>query len=142
MYRISSFLILSLSAMSAMGVGTVTSPDGKLVVTVDTDAQGKPAYSVAYDGKDFLLPSSLGLVSNVGDFSKGLALSGMSDAVAVSDSYSLPGIKKAMSTTRLPSGGLHSRKTLHRCLSSSSVSPTMTWHSATGCCLKARLAVR
>ncbi len=95
MYRISSFLILSLSAVSAMGAGTVTSPDGKLVVTVDTDAQGKPAYSVAYDGKDFLLPSSLGLVSNVGDFSKGLALSGMSDAVAVSDSYSLPGIKKS-----------------------------------------------
>ena len=46
----------------------ITSPDGKLVVTV-SDVDGRPSYSVSYDNVLFLKPSPLGMIANIGDFS-------------------------------------------------------------------------
>ncbi len=48
----------------------ITSPDGKLVVTV-SDVDGRPSYSVSYDNVLFLKPSPLGMIANIGDFSSG-----------------------------------------------------------------------
>ena len=49
----------------------VTSPDGRLVVTLN-DNRGIPVYSATYDGNEAIKPSRLGLITNVGDFSSGL----------------------------------------------------------------------
>ena len=46
----------------------ITSPDGKLVVTV-SDMNGRPSYSVSYDNVLFLKPSPLGIIANIGDLS-------------------------------------------------------------------------
>ena len=51
----------------------VSSPDGRLVVTISCD-EGKASYGVKYDGMEVLKASSLGLKTNVGDFTKGLKM--------------------------------------------------------------------
>ncbi len=71
----------------------VKSPDGKTVVTV-SDEGLMPTYSVKYDGKDFLLPSPLGLVTNIGDFTAGLNIGKVHPAKRT-DSYSLNNIKSS-----------------------------------------------
>jgi len=73
---------------------SVTSPDGKIVFEV-TDNGGRPGYSVGYDGKKFITDSPLGFVSDLGDFTQGLELSGMSEVESVSESYSLEKIKRS-----------------------------------------------
>lgn len=55
----------------------VTSPDSLLKVTVGVE-QGIPLYSVSYKGKTMLEKSPLGLVTNVGDFSKAMTMTGSS----------------------------------------------------------------
>ena len=72
----------------------VASPNGKLVVTVN-DNGGKPAYQVTLDGKVFLLPSALGLNTNIGDFTQGMMMTNASDVEAVNESYQLDRIKKS-----------------------------------------------
>lgn len=52
---------------------TVQSPGGNLTVTVSDDG-GKPTYAVTLDGKQMLLPSSLGLRTNLGDLTEDLSL--------------------------------------------------------------------
>jgi len=51
----------------------VSGPDGNLKVRIFTK-DSVPCYSVAYNGKQMLEDSPLGLVSNVGDFSRGMTL--------------------------------------------------------------------
>lgn len=51
----------------------VSSPDGRLVVTISCN-DGKASYGVKYDGMEVLKTSSLGLKTNVGDFTKGLKM--------------------------------------------------------------------
>ncbi len=51
----------------------VSSPDGRLVVTISCH-EGKASYGVKYDGMEVLKTSSLGLKTNVGDFTKGLKM--------------------------------------------------------------------
>lgn len=51
----------------------VSSPDGRLVVTVSCD-EGRASYKVQYDGKVIVDPSALGLKTNIGDFTKGLKM--------------------------------------------------------------------
>ena len=53
----------------------VVSPNGNLVVTV-TDEGGKPAYFVELGGQQMLDKSALGLKTNIGDFTEGLAITG------------------------------------------------------------------
>lgn len=83
-------MALSASALEKQ----VASPDGKLVVTVN-DNGGKPAYQVTLDGKVFLLPSALGLNTNIGDFTQGMVMTDASDVEAVNESYQLDRIKKS-----------------------------------------------
>lgn len=65
-------LIFPFSCIWAENV-TVESPDGRLSVVVSDD-NGNATYSVLLDGKEYLLPSPLGLQTNNGDYSKGLRL--------------------------------------------------------------------
>ena len=51
---------------------TVKSPDGRVAVTI-ADERGLVTYSVTYAGQTFLKTSSLGLKSDLGDFTRGLS---------------------------------------------------------------------
>ncbi|WP_254448417.1 glycoside hydrolase family 97 N-terminal domain-containing protein [Spirosoma rhododendri] len=72
----------------------VSSPDGKLVVTVSLET-GKPTYSISLNGKPFLARSPLGLKTNVGDFSEGLAAGKPVAITKIDRSYELKTIKKS-----------------------------------------------
>lgn len=73
---------------------SISSPDGQTVVSVGEEG-GVPTYSVSLGDKAFILPSPLGMMTNVGDFSKDMKLAGSTVAEKVSESYSLPNIKKS-----------------------------------------------
>jgi hypothetical protein len=73
---------------------TVSSPNGKLVVTI-ADINGKAVYKVIYNGKTFLENSPLGMETNVGDFTSGLALGSQAQQRKIDETYSLPNIKKS-----------------------------------------------
>jgi len=73
---------------------TITSPDGVIKVTLDLSDQGKPQYSVSYNGQEILKPSCLGLVTNIGDYTQGLTLKGIATN-PVSETYSLRNIKQS-----------------------------------------------
>ncbi|MDE6197708.1 MAG: glycoside hydrolase family 97 N-terminal domain-containing protein, partial [Muribaculaceae bacterium] len=64
---------LALCAAITAAADTVSSPDGKLTVDITCDG-GRPAYSVDYAGKPFILTSPLGLYTNIGDFTQGLTM--------------------------------------------------------------------
>ncbi|WP_232623089.1 glycoside hydrolase family 97 catalytic domain-containing protein [Pareuzebyella sediminis] len=71
-----------------------TSPDTKIRLTVKTE-NGRPTYSLSYDGKPFLLNAPLGLDTNLGDFTSNMVLKDSLVLTTVSDSYSLNNIKKS-----------------------------------------------
>ena len=68
-----SALALLASLPLAAEERTVSSPDGKLVVTVNDDG-GHANYTVTYAGQPILRTSRLGLKTNIGDFTTGLKL--------------------------------------------------------------------
>lgn len=74
----------------------ITSPDGKLVVTVaDMDMDGRPSYSVSYDNVLFLKPSPLGIIANIGDFSSGMSLEKNVSTNKIDETYELASIKQS-----------------------------------------------
>ena len=72
----------------------ITSPDGKMVVTV-ADMDGRPSYSVSYDNVLFLKPSPLGMIANIGDFSSGMSLEKNVSTNKIDETYELASIKKS-----------------------------------------------
>ncbi len=52
---------------------SITSPNGKLTVTINDDG-GKARYTVSLEGKQMLMPSDLGFKANFGDFTQGLKI--------------------------------------------------------------------
>ena len=52
---------------------SITSPNGKLTVTINDDG-GKARYAVSLEGKQMLMPSDLGFKANFGDFTQGLKI--------------------------------------------------------------------
>ena len=52
---------------------SVTSPNGKLTVTIN-DRGGRATYAVTLDGQSVLLPSALGFKADFGDFTQGLTM--------------------------------------------------------------------
>lgn len=83
-----AMFLLPVSAVNAQ-----TSPDGKLQVNV-TCADGKPVYTVTYNGKPCMKTSPLGLNTNIGDFTKDLSLSNCSAVEPVKTDYTLYNIKR------------------------------------------------
>ena len=66
-----AFLLCSVAVMA--NDQTVSSPDGRLVVTI-SDNGGRATYTVKYDGQTVLQPSCLGLVADYADFTHGLTI--------------------------------------------------------------------
>lgn len=94
-YKNFLFTVLALgSCLTALGTEhEVSSPDGKISVTV-SDNGGNPQYRVSYGGREFIAPSELGLVTSIGDFSRGISLGDVA-RTRVNDSYSLRNIKQS-----------------------------------------------
>ena len=72
-------MLLPLAAMAREV--SVTSPNGKLVVTVCDDNQ-QATYAVTLDGRQMLLPSALGFKADFGDFTQKLTITGSKNAHA------------------------------------------------------------
>ena len=84
----------SLTASAApLSEATVTSPDGKLAVTM-IQRFGHLSYSVKYDGQTALRPSQLGLVTNVSDLATGLTMVSQKDSTICTD-YTLTRSKQS-----------------------------------------------
>ncbi len=80
--------------MAAATSEVVTGPDGRLVVTV-SDNNGRPEYKVDYDGIPFILPSALGLDTDMSDFRSGMTILKASPVENIDETYSIPNIKKS-----------------------------------------------
>jgi len=83
--RIFLFVLLPATLACHAGAATVTvpSPDGRNVVTVDTE---RLTYALHRDGKPVLAPSPLGLKLDIGAIGPGARLTGQTD-ITVDDSY-------------------------------------------------------
>lgn len=90
-------LLLTITSSVALATGvaaqglTVESPDGQLAVCVDND-NGRPRYSITYAGRTMVEPSALGLVTDIGDFSTGLHITGHSSR-PIDTLYNMRGAK-------------------------------------------------
>lgn len=71
---------------------TVKSPDSRLVVTL-SDTDGKLTYAARYDGHIVVLPSALGLTTDVDDFTRQLTVTQTRDTL-IDRSYTMTRIKK------------------------------------------------
>lgn len=77
MKKIISTLLASccLTSLIAQEV-VVKGPDEKLQLVVSVSPAEKPSYSITYNGKTMLEKSPLGMNTNIGDFAKGMKLTG------------------------------------------------------------------
>ena len=67
-----SVLVASCSSVTEMEqIHTITSPDGRLEMTLYMDGQGTPFYALEYQERDVILPSSLGFELSCGSFRDG-----------------------------------------------------------------------
>ena len=74
---------------------TIVSPNGKIQVILELSDQGKPCYRVLYQQQEVLNRSALGVVTNIGDYTQGLALAKGFTPKPVSETYSLRNIKQS-----------------------------------------------
>lgn len=90
------YLTLALAAFALTASAAekqYTSPDGQLAVTV-SDAGGHATYAVRLGGTDFVLPSALGMKTNIGDFTTGLAMTAAAEQKTVSGTRHVFAAKK------------------------------------------------
>ena len=74
---ISTLLVAGCCLTSLMAQDVVVKgPDEKLQLVVFTSPTEKPSYSITYNGKTMLEKSPLGMNTNIGDFAKGMKLTG------------------------------------------------------------------
>ena len=66
-------ILLTSSVFAWAGDVSVSSPDGKLQVSV-SDAGGRLYYSATLDGQQMLLPSALGMKTSIGDFTRDMSI--------------------------------------------------------------------
>jgi hypothetical protein len=81
------------STLISQNVESVTSPDGKLNLAVMLEG-GIPFYNITYNDKIMLEKSPLGLVTNEGDFTKGMRLNKSAEGTVNKD-YSQEKIKQS-----------------------------------------------
>lgn len=90
---LSAVIIVLLFLGSEKMVGqSLSGPDGRLSIHVNV-IDGRPFYEVTYDGHLMLLPSPIGMKTNVGDFSRDLSLKEVSAVAVIDQRYSLKTIK-------------------------------------------------
>ena len=85
------FSLTSILAHPHTTTPSVSSPDGKLTVEVSIQ-EGKAFYQVTYDGTVMVLPSALGLKTDMGDFTQGLNITDDRHD-KVEKNYSMPQVK-------------------------------------------------
>ncbi len=90
---IALFSVLSVALTAFSQSELLKSPDNRLTVSV-TIEQGKPAYSVSYDGLQMLEASQLGLITSAGNFASGMKLVSSADN-KIDKQYSQSKIKKS-----------------------------------------------
>ena len=90
---LASTLIANAATVYA-GETDLASPDGRTVFAIWCN-DGVPLYSISLEDREFIAPSPLGLRTNIGDFTSGLALKSVSAIDSISESYTLPNIKKS-----------------------------------------------
>lgn len=89
-----TFALLSfISAGQLLSADPLFSPNKQLSVEVKCE-NGKPTYTLTFQGKTCIAESPLGLKSNVGDFTQNLTLAGSTDVQVVDQQYSLYNIKR------------------------------------------------
>ena len=81
-------LLLFASLASYADDKTVSSPDGRLQVTIACN-DGRATYSVSYDGTEVVKPSALGLVTNLGDFTRGLTMQDKARQMSINKHYKM-----------------------------------------------------
>lgn len=92
-YRLLVFCLLVSASLVRAIESNISSPDGKLMVTVSAE-NGKAVYSVKYNGKSFLNNSPLGVKLNDFDFTQGVTQLDNVKSRLVDESYELPNIKQ------------------------------------------------
>jgi len=55
-------LAFAILAPTVAHAGSVASPDGRIVATLDTSGEGTPTYSVSFDGEQVIDPSAIGFI--------------------------------------------------------------------------------
>ena len=94
MRKIFLTLLMAGTAMAGMAKDcVVTSPNGKVVVTLNDDG-GKLSYNVRYQDVQILEDSPLGIVTDRLDFTKGVSIENCTDPLAVEKAYELRTIKQ------------------------------------------------
>ena len=102
MKRICITLCLALMGLMAMRGETIaTSPDGRIVVDFEVK-DGRPSYSVLYDGQVAISPSALGVQTNMGDYTCDLSWNASELRKGeLTGTYALPSIKVGAEHTYL-----------------------------------------
>jgi hypothetical protein len=94
MRNLIAFLFLTFLSSGAIAQVGITSPDKKITVQVAVNADGGIRYSVRANQQEVLRSSSLGLISNSADFSKGNILLEAKPVQLVNDAYTMIYAKK------------------------------------------------
>lgn len=84
-----------LLCLQLFATNQISSPDGKLAVTVFVDNTGVPRYSITYNKTTVLEPSPLGIELDGINFSNGLQLTTVSATSTVHDHYNMLSGKKS-----------------------------------------------
>ena len=82
-----------LPVMASAREVNIASPNGQLVVTV-SDQGGKATYAVTFNGREMLLPSTLGFKADMGDFTQGLTIKNTATA-HVDRTYTMRQVKQS-----------------------------------------------
>ena len=83
--------LLTASTVTMAKELTIKSPNGALALTVSDSAQIL-TYSINYNGKEMVMRSRLGLMSNIGDFSTKMNIADTATQ-QISESYDMRGTK-------------------------------------------------
>ena len=82
-------LLMMMGHIAAMlAQNSVSSPDGRLTVTVYTE-EGRAMYAVDYDGQRMVMPSRLGLTTDYADFTRGMTMGEVRTEDVLTDSVYL-----------------------------------------------------
>ncbi len=95
-----SLVLLSICYMQAATTQKLVlrSPNGKLTIKAGLNARGQAVYDVKLNNQPVILQSALGLVTDKGDFSKGLKVDKVSEVTTFTETYSTPAEKRVSRT--------------------------------------------
>ncbi len=93
MNRIALVLLSMLSTSVYATETTITSPNGKLIVTIN-DNGGRTTYAVSLDGNQVLQTSALGFKADFGDFTQGLSIKNVKSQ-KIDKSYQMRQVKQS-----------------------------------------------